>query len=97
MRTFEKASGAERRQRILAFMRAFIHENGQSPSVAEIARQCHIGPNTAKYHLRLLQQRGQVRYRMRVWSLVEPGATPVQAAAMSRLSEPGQPRGVPGQ
>lgn len=50
------------RDRILAFIRSFIAENGYSPSVGDIVTGCGLSsPNLAQYHLNVLERDGILR------------------------------------
>jgi len=50
------------RDRILAFIRSFIAENGYSPSVGDIVAGCRLSsPNLAQYHLNVLERDGVLR------------------------------------
>jgi len=68
---------AEKRQRILEFLRRFIDEHGFPPSIREIQIACGLSSTSVvDYHLRALEQAGYIRRQRelsRALELLEPG------------------------
>jgi repressor LexA len=86
------------RESILEFIRTFRRDNGYSPSVREVARNCGIkSPSVVQYHLDQLQQTGFItKDKDRSRSVGVVGET-LQAAEVPLLGviAAGQPIGVP--
>ncbi|MFH1651620.1 MAG: transcriptional repressor LexA, partial [Chloroflexota bacterium] len=86
---------ADRQQKILDFIHRFLGENGYPPSIRDIQSGCRVSSTSVvDYHLRALEQRGQLRRHREVSRGIEltgaaaPSLVPVPVIGQIAAGQP---------
>lgn len=87
----------DRRNRILKYIRDFLHENGYPPTVREIQRACGLAsPRPVQYHLEALEREGFIeRVPGRARGIQLPEREPVEEVPLFGTIAAGAPIDVP--